>query len=81
MVNPHKESFNDSFRDKCLNINWFFSLLDTREKFDIRREDYNGLRPYLSYSMLTLEQIHKQNQIRIKFYKRKNTEELRLFSV
>ena len=44
--NPFIESFNGSFRDECLNANWFFSLLDAQEKFDIWREDYNNLRPH-----------------------------------
>ncbi|MEQ5790692.1 integrase core domain-containing protein [Muricauda sp. NFXS6] len=29
------ESFNGSFKDECLNVNWFFSLEDAQEKFDI----------------------------------------------
>lgn len=46
--NPFIESFNESFRDECLNTNWFFSLEDAQEKFDIWREDYNGFRPHSS---------------------------------
>ncbi|SFC34475.1 Integrase core domain-containing protein [Zunongwangia mangrovi] len=46
--NPFIESFNGSFRDECLNTNWFFSLEDAQEKFDIWREDYNGFRPHSS---------------------------------
>ncbi|KPM30205.1 Integrase catalytic subunit [Croceitalea dokdonensis DOKDO 023] len=46
--NPFIESFNGSFRDECLNANWFFSLEDAQEKFDIWREDYNGFRPHSS---------------------------------
>ncbi|PIB22810.1 integrase [Maribacter sp. 4U21] len=46
--NPFIESFNGSFRDECLNANWFFSLEDAQEKFDIWREDYNGFRPHNS---------------------------------
>ncbi len=46
--NPFIESFNDSFRDECLNANWFFLLADTQEKFDIWREGYNGFRPHNS---------------------------------
>ena len=30
--NPHIESFNGSFRDECLNMNWFMTLEDTRVK-------------------------------------------------
>lgn len=29
--NPHVESFNGSFRDECLILNWFLSLDDARE--------------------------------------------------
>lgn len=32
--NPYIESFNGSFRDECLNINWFMSLEDAEEKVD-----------------------------------------------
>ncbi|OWW24559.1 hypothetical protein B4Q04_14675 [Zobellia sp. OII3] len=46
--NPFIESFNGPFRDECLNANWFFSLEDVQEKFDIWREDYNGFRPHSS---------------------------------
>lgn len=42
---------------------------------------YNTKRPHLSCGMLTPQQIHKQNQIKIKSYKRKNTVELQLYSV
>ena len=42
---------------------------------------YNTKRPHLSCNMLTPQQMHKQNQIKTKSYKRKNTEELQLFSV
>tara|TARA_R110002126_G_scaffold177475_3_gene326415 strand:+ start:10274 stop:10537 length:264 start_codon:yes stop_codon:yes gene_type:complete len=46
--NPFIESFNGSFKDECLNANWFFSSKDTQEKLDIWREDYNGIRPHSS---------------------------------
>lgn len=29
--NPYIESFNGSFRDECLNTNWFLSMDDARE--------------------------------------------------
>lgn len=28
------ESFNGSFRDECLNVNWFMSLDDAKEKIE-----------------------------------------------
>lgn len=37
--NPFIESFNGSFKVECLNANWFFSLEDAQEKFDIWREN------------------------------------------
>lgn len=29
--NGHIESFNDSFRDECLNAHWFTSLVDAKD--------------------------------------------------
>ena len=46
--NPFIESFNGSFRDECLNTNWFMSLEDARKKVEIWRQDYNYLRPHSS---------------------------------
>lgn len=31
--NAFIESFNGSFRDECLNVNWFMSLDDAMEKY------------------------------------------------
>jgi putative transposase len=44
--NPFIESFNGSFRDECLNIHWFLSLEDAREKVETWREEYNYFRPH-----------------------------------
>jgi len=46
--NPFIESFNGSFRDQCLNVNWFFSIEDAQEKFDHWRKDYNESIPHCS---------------------------------
>lgn len=51
--NPFIESFNGSFRDECLNANWFFSLEDALEKLDVWREDYNGFRHHSFLGDLT----------------------------
>jgi len=32
--NSHIEPFNGSFRDECLNVNWFMSLEDAKRKID-----------------------------------------------
>jgi hypothetical protein len=37
MDNAMTESFDGSFRDKCLNVNWFLSIEDAREKIEIWR--------------------------------------------
>jgi putative transposase len=47
------ESFNGSFRDECLNTNWFLSLADARDKIERWRIDYNELRPHSSLTYLT----------------------------
>lgn len=44
--NPHIESFNDSFRDECLNMNTFLSLEDAKDKVKRWRRNYNEFRPH-----------------------------------
>jgi putative transposase len=51
--NPFIESFNGSFRDECLNMNWFLSLQDAQEKFDDYRIEFNTFRPHSSLNDLT----------------------------
>ena len=53
--NPFIESFNGSFRDECLNVHWFLSLADAREKIEVWRPDYNGFRPHSSLEDMTPE--------------------------
>jgi putative transposase len=55
------ESFNGSFRDECLNTNWFLSVDDARKKVDTWRRDYNGFRPHSSLGNLTPEQFRDQH--------------------
>jgi putative transposase len=55
--NPFIESFNGSFRDECLNMNWFLSMDDAVEKIDAWREEYNGFRPHSSLNDLTPNQV------------------------
>ncbi len=56
------ESFNGSFRDECLNTNWFLSLEDAREKIETWRRDYNEWRPHSSLDNLTPYQyLEKHN--------------------
>lgn len=45
------ESFMGSFRDECLNINWFFSLEDAQQKIEAWRQEYNEFRPQLPWGI------------------------------
>jgi len=56
-VDSFIESFNGSFRDECLNTNWFLSLHDARLKIDSWRRDYNTFRTHSSLQGLTPEEV------------------------
>ena len=60
--NPYIESFNGSFRDECLNINWFLSMNDAREKIAEWMEEYNIFRPHSSLGDLTPEEFIEKQQ-------------------
>ena len=60
--NPFIESFNGSFRDECLNVNWFLSLDAAQEKFDVWREDYNFFRPHSSLRDIFPNEYIKMNE-------------------
>jgi len=51
--NAFAESFIGSFRDECLNTNWFLSLDDARDKIEAWRMDYNEYRPHSSLDYKT----------------------------
>ena len=55
--NAYIESFNARFRLECLNVNWFLSFEDAREKIEMWREDYNEFRPHSSLGDLTPRQF------------------------
>jgi putative transposase len=55
--NAFIESFNGSFRDECLNVNWFLSLDDAKEKIEAFKKDYNGCRPHSALRGLTPNQV------------------------
>ena len=46
--NAYIESFNGTFRDECLNENWFECLEQARQTIGIWRTDYNETRPHSS---------------------------------
>ena len=62
MDNPFIESFNGSFRDECLNTNWFLSLDDAKEKIESWRMEYNQYRPHSSLDDLTPEEFYRRYQ-------------------
>jgi putative transposase len=39
-------SFNGSLRDECLNVHWFETLDDAKEKIEAWRDAYNASRPH-----------------------------------
>lgn len=51
--NAFAESFIRSFRDECLNVNWFLSMDDAKMKIEAWRRDYNEFRPHSSLGNLT----------------------------
>ena len=57
--NCYVESFNDKFRDECLNEHWFTSLWDAREKVEAWRVEYNRDRPHSSLDNLTPEEFRR----------------------
>lgn len=46
--NTFAESFNGTFREECLNENWFVSLLDAQQTIETWRLDYLAERPHSS---------------------------------
>jgi putative transposase len=58
--NPYIESFNGSFRDECLNTNWFLSLEDAREKIEQWRVEYNRFRPHSSLDDKTPHEVFEE---------------------
>jgi putative transposase len=54
--NPFIETFNGSFRDESVNVNWFLSLEDAQEKIEAWRQEYNDFRPHSSLGDRTPEE-------------------------
>ena len=61
--NPYIESFNGSFRDECLNLHWFLSLEDARNKIEAWRQEYNAFRPHSSLGDIPPNEYLNQHQI------------------
>ena len=62
--NSYIESFNGTFRDECLNENWFESLEQARDVIKTWRKDYNEVRPHSSCGRIppaTFAALNRQN--------------------
>jgi len=51
--NAFVESFNGTFRNECLNQNWFLSIQEARGIIEGWRVEYNAERPHSSLSKMT----------------------------
>src|SRR5207237_4288273 len=55
--NAYVESFHGRLRDECLNVSWFWNLLDARKKIAAWRTEYNCHRPHSALGYLTPEEF------------------------
>lgn len=60
--NAFIESFNGSFRNECLQANWFDSLDEARQLIEAWRVDYNDERPHSSLGGLTPIEYQRLHQ-------------------
>jgi putative transposase len=60
MENAFVESFQGKFRDECLNLHWFSSLADARQKIETWRHEYNTERPHSSLGDLSPYEFKEQ---------------------
>jgi putative transposase len=51
--NAYVESFHGRLRDECLNVSWFWNLVDARGKIRAWRSEYNEQRPHSSLAYRT----------------------------
>jgi putative transposase len=60
--NAYIESFNGTFRDECLDENWFESLPQARTSVNTWRIDYNTIRPHSSLGGMAPAQLAAQHR-------------------
>lgn len=64
--NAYIESFNGSFGDECLNMNWFMSNKNAKDKIEACKNDYNEFRPHSALTYLTpVEFARKQDVLAV----------------
>lgn len=62
--NSYAESFIGKFRYECLRPHWFEGLFDARARIEVRREDYNHVRPHRSLGQRTPAEESMQHRDR-----------------
>jgi putative transposase len=58
--NAFVESFNETFRDECLNVHWFETLAEAKQLIEAWRQEYNGSRPHRALEDLTPSEFSSQ---------------------
>lgn len=58
--NAKVESFNERFRQECLNAHWFLSLADAKAKIEEWRQYYNEARPHSALQWATPAEFARQ---------------------
>jgi putative transposase len=61
--NSFVERFNGSLRDECLNVHWFETIDEAKEKIEAWRVDYNECRPHQALNDLTPAEFAAQNRV------------------
>lgn len=60
-ANCFVETFNGSLRDECLNVHWFETLDEAKEKIEAWRIDYNESRPHQALTDLTPSEFARRS--------------------
>lgn len=55
------ETFNGSLRDECLNVHWFETLEEAKQKIEAWRVDYNESRPHQALTDLTPSEFARRS--------------------
>jgi putative transposase len=61
--NAFVESFNDKFRNECLNDHWFQTLGEAKEIIEKWRQEYNQVRPHSTLGYCAPEEFAKQQRL------------------
>lgn len=72
--NAFIESFNGTFRDECLNADWFESLKDAKMQIAVWRQEYNESRPHRAPGETAPAEFARQHWLKQEF-RRENTAE------